>query len=664
VTTIVLLIGLHACAGVFLAVLIFATGLGVATLVFRDPNDDRARGALAYPAGLLVIVTSAALPLIHPLLAAGSAVAVGLALGALVTRRALLRPLLLPLRADARWLATLAALPVALGLLLHGPTATVPSHSYGDMLFWSGETASARESLVPLRDLQVQGFNRTHLESAPSVVGAALGAIPAIDPILFETTSLPLCLLLSLWIGTRWLRTEAPPGPKRSLAAALLTLGAISYPSAIVETPPLALAFPLGFAVFHVLHQRPTLRQMLGVGGLTAIAAIATKILLLLPLGVVVGAILWRGRGARRAAVIALAVAAAAVIVLLVGSAGWYAQLLEAKALPLDAVRGLHDQLGTRNTKSLAPAIQIAGELLALLALTRARELTLSAALAAALAAQWFVGGYVFDAAVGLPLFVAAVGLWTGDLALRQQRRLLLAAGTGLAVAAWFRDIAGVAQSLPLVLATAAALIAMFMSGPARILALVATASAYAVALGGLEYVAAALALLGIAAAVQPRRRIAAAIVVGIAILSAAIAGRAAASEGLRVTRQPSTYTSDDYDIWRHVAALPSHVLVFTSMTGKPIDGRHGWNSYPAIAGRQLYLAGWYGGPLMTDPDGLDDRLRNNRAVLSGDVTPSIIARSRRYEGYYAVLWAFERVPRSFHRKYANRTFVLYELRS
>jgi hypothetical protein len=99
-------------------------------------------------------------------------------------------------------------------------------------------------------------------------------------------------------------------------------------------------------------------------------------------------------------------------------------------------------------------------------------------------------------------------------------------------------------------------------------------------------------------------------------------------------------------------------------MTGKAVDGRQGWNNYPSIAERQLYLAGWYDGRLTARPDELDRRLLLNTRVLSGALAPQRVPVSRRFDSYYAVVRTGVEVPRRFRPLYANDSFALYRIAS
>ena len=107
---------------------------------------------------------------------------------------------------------------------------------------------------------------------------------------------------------------------------------------------------------------------------------------------------------------------------------------------------------------------------------------------------------------------------------------------------------------------------------------------------------------------------------------------------------------------------VPPDGLVFTSMTGPERNGNEGWNNYPSIAGRQLYLAGWIDGRLVAKPDELAERLAINERILSGDADPRESRFSRPFKGYYAVLRRDEDAPESFQMTYENDRYRLYRI--
>jgi hypothetical protein len=132
----------------------------------------------------------------------------------------------------------------------------------------------------------------------------------------------------------------------------------------------------------------------------------------------------------------------------------------------------------------------------------------------------------------------------------------------------------------------------------------------------------------------------------------------------LHLSVQRVTLTTDDREVWQAVSrAVPKDALVFTSMTGESRDAAHGWNYYPGIAGRQLYIGGWLDGPLAVEPKALMKRLALNGRVLSGSAPPGSVAGAEGFNAYYAVVRRREHVPASFRRVYTNDRFALYRIR-
>jgi hypothetical protein len=146
----------------------------------------------------------------------------------------------------------------------------------------------------------------------------------------------------------------------------------------------------------------------------------------------------------------------------------------------------------------------------------------------------------------------------------------------------------------------------------------------------------------------------------------AAAAAAALAALGVRGfdLRDPAVaITTADHDVWSEVAKLvPEDGLVFTTLTGLDVTPHRGWNNYPAVAERQLFIAGWYDGRLVSDAEDRDRKLERNRDVLEGRVHPAELPLSRGFGAYFAVAELDEELPRSFRRVYANDEYALYEI--
>jgi hypothetical protein len=581
----------HAALGVALAAGVWSIGLGVV---------PRGREPIAYPFGLVLSVAAATLALLS-----GWLLPLSLAL--------VLPPLVRGARrlpaATLRAAVPAAALGTALGFVNHGPTESVDSSAYGDMLFYAAKVVSAGESLVPFRDLLVAGERQVWVESGWMLVGGALDGLPGVDPILFQAVTAPAFFLAALATGFGFVRRA---GPALDELVALLAVGAIAYPTWLTESPPVALAAPLAFSLYGVWRDPLPLRLLLAVGSACAVSFFLTKVLGLLPLTIVGAVAIVRDH--RRVAPALLggaAAAAAAAVALFAADSAWLADVLEAKFLPADAARGLRRQLDVRDTQAASTGVLMVGELLLAAALARQRAWTLVAVLGVAIAGGWLLGGHCFDIVLGLAVLLAAVLVL--DRGVRDPL-LLAAAALALGVGAWFRDIAGVGSTLlPLALIFSAVLLAL--APRPRAIAVVAAAAA---------------------------------VVAGLVVFPA---------------DRPTTLTSADHDAWSEMrATVPPDGLVFTSETGPVVTGDQGWNYYPGVWARQLYIAGWSNSPLLVDDDERRRRLARNRSVLKGRLDPRSLELDREYSSYYAVVDSSSRVPASFARLYGNRELTLYAI--
>jgi hypothetical protein len=192
---------------------------------------------------------------------------------------------------------------------------------------------------------------------------------------------------------------------------------------------------------------------------------------------------------------------------------------------------------------------------------------------------------------------------------------VLAAAGAALLASVWFRDITGVRAAFLLTALLALGLLLALVPAPS------------------LRLTAAAVALVAVGALL---------------------------GFGDRAT----TLTPEHRDIWLKVReTVPrDNGIVFTTETGPVVVGDQGWNYYPGIAARQIYLAGWSSSPLLVDDDERAERLELNRRVLSGELDPDTLELSRDYGSRYAVVERGSDVGGDFRRLYANDRFELYRI--
>jgi len=586
----------HAVLGVALAALVWATGYGWLAVTRR-------RSAwLAYPVGLLVCVLAAWLVLVSGWL-------VPAALALLAPAAFGVRRTIRPTLASAPFAAGLG---LALGSLLHGPTADESSHAYGDLLFYAAKLASARESVVPFRDLLVAGESSTYIEAGSTFLGAA---VPFIDPILFQATTIPALLVTALALGFASRGVRAAGWQLAALAP--LAVAVVAYPTWITESPPVALALPLAFSLYALAVSRLELGEIAFGVVLVGLAFALTKGFGVIELGVAAcfAAAGLRGRVETRRAlfyavpVVVTAVAAFAFFAL---TSGWLTELLDFKFLPDTAIDGLWAQRDHRDTQGAAPALLVLGELLLAAMFARARAWVPLAFLAAAIAGTWLVGGHGFDITLGISIVIALLVLLEEPALLRAQLPLVVAAGLALALSSMFRDISGLRAGI-----------------------------VFGVVLGA-----------GVVAAVAGSRRAYA--VVGVA---AVLAAAVVAGNGLR--DDTPTLTPAHYDIWREVRErVPGDGIVFTTETGPLINGEQGWNYYPGVSRRQVYLAGWSSSPLLVEPVERNRRLRLNDEVVTGRRDPRSVAPER--SAYFVV--ARRDSARTGRVVHANEMFALYEI--
>lgn len=598
---------LHGVLGSALACLVFAVGLGCV----RSLRDGE---LFAYAPGLLLVSVVALLVLLEAWLALLAATLLVLPLARVLSDR----PRSIAARAarPAAWsLVPALGLALALGRVNHGPTQHESSSAYGDMLFYAGKVVAAGQSIVPFHDLTVAGERHVFVETSWVFLGAGLSPWPGFDPILFQAATAPAFLVTALAIGAGLLRVRAPGSSLLALAG-LLAAACVAYPSWIAESPPVALAAPLAFAIYGFWRERIPGAWLGGLAAVVAIDLYLTKGFGLIPFAVVLAVVVARDHPQRALTYLAAGTALVATgAVAFAFTSAWLLDLVEPKFLPWDAGEGIRSQLETRSTQEVAPAALLAGQVLLAFALARARAFALLAALGASMAGNWLVGGHGFDITIGLSALLAAQFFAERPLELRRQAVLVSLAALALLLSSWFRDIAGVRAGFVLVTLLAIGLLLAFVRKPRPALA-AACAAAVAVAL--------------------------------------------AVGTGSRQT----TLTPAAHDVWQEVHdVVPADGLVFTSLTGNAIAGDQGWNYYPALAGRQVYLAGWSNSPLLVDLAERRRRLELNRRVLAGAQSPRGLGLDEFSEAY-AVLRASEHAPESFQPVYRNKEFALYRIES
>jgi hypothetical protein len=655
--------------GVLLTGAIWISGLGYASWLGGLQVPQRL--LLSYPFGLLtVIVAATASLLFHGGVIVGALiVAVGCA--------AAVRSQLVPAAWRAAWRPIVAGLPfvavvaISAGLEWHGPSATVPARSTGDIPFYVAQAMAARRSLVHFHDLLVTGHSITYLESAPAIMGAAASRLFGTDLYLFTVTTLPTIFLMSMSIGFGLVASSASAvsRPRWAPAAiALLGAGSLWTVTFLIESPSVSLGLPLVFAVY-ALWQFETLSfpAVLAVATAIGIDLLLTKVLALAFAGLFIAALVLTREhlDIRRLAVIGAA-GAALIVAAALSLAHGAAWLLERRGLtftPVSIVQRAAEHLGRHEAAELLTVVGEVGVIGFLLAL---REYLFAAAFATTVLLSWVVDvpGVALQAGIAFGLLLLAVRLCASHLAVRKWA-IVAALALAFSVASWFRDYIEARESFTFLLLIAGCYMAAQAVAQGRGWAYIALIAA-GIAIPALLAVAAqpdlATACLAVLALVYiaptPRVvRLTVALVLGVGALAVAV--RAHRLDALRLAgtvRNPDL-TSLDYDIWHRVGkVVPRDGLVFT-----PVHPGNTVAFYPALAGRQLYFGDAEYSSLNVSGE-TGRRKLTNWSVLTGRRDPRTVAPTQPPNSYFAVLPRKREAPKSFRWLYANPKFALYKI--
>ena len=688
-TSLTIDISVYFAVGVFLAGLMWLTGLGYLILLRERLGlglaDAATLGLLSYPIGLLAWIVASTLVLIQAWL---GIVAFFVLLPALVPGRDHFRQgrSISPVGSIARIirLPLLVSIPfqfaagLAFGIKWHGPTDTVPTAALGDVTFYVARAVAAEHSVLHFRDLSIAGERTSYIEAGPAILGGAAHRVFGLDLYLFHATVLPVFFATSLVFGFALIgsrrKASAPTGLTIASSAVLATgcLWALTY---LVGSPPVALGFPLVFATSILMSQVdlfPSARTLVAlcvVGDL-----IATKVLALGLFALVVAPIMLRElrEGRKRYAFTALA-----GVVLLVGvgllsfirSASWFLHTWSLVFVPLDAVRQFMTSSSFANGAELT---SVFAEIVLVVFLVRIRERILAGAFGFVMLVEWTqsVPNVQLYSSLAFGVLLVAVRSVEKPKLARVEQLLLATAAFGFFISSWHRDYIQSRTAFVLLLlltgSAYAAIVASTIPPPARGRLLLAGAGAVAagatVALADRADYSAPLAtlLIGGLLACHTRRsalRWSAVGLVSLSILAGALQAERYREFGLEAFR--AALTPSDYEIWLEVGRrVPSNGLVFAQLDPLFLN-----SYYPAVAGRQLYLAGAVDSRLVVD-GGLAHREKVNAQVLRGGLPPENAIRSRSYTSFFAVLTTATRAPRRFIPLYSNRTYTLYRIPS
>jgi hypothetical protein len=667
--------------GVVLAGVVWASGLGIVAAL----RGGRDQYVFAYPVGLALVLAAAAFELYRPWLGIVSVAILGWPMFLLVRHREVAANVWRVSRRPLAWGGPSAlALAVSLGAYFHGPGPSYDSGAGGDIVFYAGRIAAVRHSLFPFTDLAVAGRHFTYAEVGPSAIGAVVSHFPAFDPFLFGAVTLPLASMLSVLVGIALVgRPQRDVRGADVVLVTMLAFAMVLYASTLVESSPVTLSLPLAFAMWALYREPRSLWSLIAWSALLGTLCLCTKVLVLIPLGVLFCAVLLRDHRqhlSRKESLflgVGAALVCAAVVGTLFASASWFSNLFDLRFGTVNDIRGLRQVTRTQ----YAPAGVILNDLgIALLCVGLIRERRHAIALAVALPilTSQFLGGINVHVATATAVLIAAIDLWARPANL-EWFGWFGAAGLFLCAAVVVRDVVPLrtAMVFDLLLAAtiAAGFIATLPSSRLLRLAIAALGPALVFALAGrgvLAFVAPFSLLVFLTGVRAGRATIRVVSIAGAGLVLVAVLGATAVAverDNFRIRARSTVpgaqplLSRDDWDAWHFVkASTEPRALIFTSLTGRTVDEHHGWNYYAMLGARQVYIAGWVDNDLSVNERVLVAMLDANSNVLAGKRRSCVVANAKSYTAYYAVMQRGEDPPPRAKLLHENPSLAIYLL--
>lgn len=514
-----------------------------------------------------------------------------------------------------------AAFGVWLGLLWHGPTATLSGWPAGDEVYYTTLVTTLAFDPWPLRNWGVEGESASAFNLLWPAIGAALSKASNIEPFAFVVaaggTAFMLCTAIALWayLASRDFR----PSSLGSTVLVLAFVAAGRYPFWIVESPPMIHTAALTVAIwFWVTQARGAPLRAVGATAAALMGALLTKVVsatTLVPLAM--GSIAVEARTASRVLRVLLYLS----IAIVGATAAW----LFIKFAPrLVAVGGLGPEgyvwmfkWGSGFKSSSAYLFRDVGTfILAIAAFTLAPRLT-AAAVAIGLVSSLVAPFAMRGAFVSSVLLIGLVAFENPDRLART--RTIVLAGLILCLPAMlFTDPGGPLTGAVWVVCMIAAVRATLSGGadaPSSITAVPwAPVDRLARYTASVSIVAVAVFLLAVA---QGR----------VAIASSWVGGKHKLTPEIR-------------ELWHTLPQVaPVDALVFTDQTGPDWGLLGGWNTYAFHGKRQLFISTWVqSSELQVDLEKRAAKLRWNDRVLDGSISPAAVPVRGQYDSFYAVV--------------------------
>jgi hypothetical protein len=639
----------HALLGCILACMQWGAGAGLALWFHRNGELPLSRlMLLGFPLSLIAIAAMSYLVLALPF--GGTVAGAGLIACFLPFLR---RP---PARAELAGLGRvmLSLIPVSvllgcwMGLLGHGPTATLPGRPSGDLGFYAANMYSLQIQPLPFVNYANEGEVLLPFNMLLSMLGAALMRFIALDPFQFV-----LATGASLYVFGFGLALYAYLSLRSNIATGLsyvvLVLAAIvamRYPYWVVESTPVIFTVPLAVSIWYCATDDRSATAVFTNTAMAIVGSALSKVTSVIALAAVslaplLGAPQEMAQQFRRSPLsVKIAVTAIAIIALS------YAALMLYRFGPLMVAAGgiapesyeryqWATQFQMPRRAVLPYLLRDTGTFLLAVLAFRMLPWALATALAVSLAAAFIVPSVLRINFMCAALMLALAGV---------DSPLLLKKSKWLAVAAFLLCLPAIVQT-------------DFGGYP--------SSAVWVLCIGGMAWTVCASA---------PARTHAAAFFaphfarLGIVILSlAGVLALAAVANQEIVFAAPSDYLyipPEARDIWTVVRQqTPKRALIFTDQTGaEPFSALGGWNTYATTGQRQIYVAGWYQSPeFRQSPQLLMERLRLNESLLSGQIQPADLHyRAGPYSDYFAVVRRMRTMPANWRKVYENAAYALY----
>ena len=550
------------------------------------------------------------------------------------------------LRDGTRCAPLAALLGLWVGLLYHAPSSTIGGSPMGDIAYYAVRAFYMAQHPVNTADFFAEGYRSTLLPAPhiPPVLAAALARLDLVDPFLFLVVSMTasMTLWLGAILGQGFRDGLSPRTAERTywptlLSAVALAAGSPGYLHWIFESAPVSVVLPLAALPVALLSQlQPSLRLVLFVtlgwllfllvSKVTALSFLATA--LVYPLVVAL-----RRLGPRITLVVLALLAAALAGIWFLLTGRYQAYMTNIGMNHFSPVPDFIRNWGhTGNLQHLVSGIAaISSILLVVLAVRLETQHRWRLGLLLPCVSGMLL--MLFLPSVATISYCMAMMMLAVSLAANVRRLgrfdMLLCVAVALGYVA--RDYSGGNGMRGLL---SEALFAAALAAP-----LLAGASSRATAKGFLVYAPGALFFL----------------VVGAGLLFRPLQARAE-------QRVHWLYSTDLHDVWQAVDRLtPQDSLIFTDQTGPQITQTEGWNAYPAMGRRQVFMSNWSEVlSLAVRPDRVTARLRQNQDLLLGRLPLRAVPLSRHYSAYFAVVGTGKRVLGPV--LYANAHYRLYRI--